>query len=125
MLCLCPYRKTKGAIISWPDPHSIMRHFVLLKYLQVMALPLKSGPLTGIGVMASLYTALLLNSPRASRKASSVLLSQLAQADGLLLLYWGLGAMRVTLGISQEDLERLELGLLSSHRLASLLLLGW
>ncbi|KAL7886031.1 hypothetical protein AOLI_G00063260 [Acnodon oligacanthus] len=121
--CTLP-RKSKGVTVSWPDPHSILHHFVLLKYLQVMTLPLMNGLLLGIGALASLYTALLPNSPRASRKASSVLLGQLAQADSLLLLHWGLGAVRPALGVPQEALEGLEHGLLASHCLASLLLLG-
>uniref|UniRef100_A0A3B1JIA7 G-protein coupled receptors family 1 profile domain-containing protein n=1 Tax=Astyanax mexicanus TaxID=7994 RepID=A0A3B1JIA7_ASTMX len=116
--------KTKGMLIGWPDPHSSMRHFVLLKYLQVLMFPLKNVPLMGIGALASLYTALLLSSPRVSRKSSSVLLGQLAQADGLLLLHWGLGALRPALGVPEKALEGLEHGLLASHRLASLLLLG-
>lgn len=111
-------------IIGWPDPHSTTRHFVQLKYLQVLALPLRNDTLLGIGALASLYTALLLSSPRASCKASSILLGQLARADSLLLLRWGLEALGPALKVPEETLEALERGLLASHRLVSLLLLG-
>lgn len=110
-----------------------MRRFLLLKYIQILLLPLANELLLAVGALASLYTLLLLSSPRFSRKASTVLLGQLAWADGLLLLRWslglesglGLGDVALSLGCDAEAAPRLVRGLLlEAHHLASLLLLS-
>lgn len=116
-----------------PAPRGEVRRFLLLKYIQILLLPLGNEVLLAVGALASLYTLLLLSSPRFSRKASTVLLGQLAWADGLLLLRWslglesglGLGDVRLSLGCDTEATPWLMRGLLlEAHHLASLLLLS-
>ncbi|XP_018592757.1 uncharacterized protein LOC108925380 [Scleropages formosus] len=99
------------------DPRSTLRRYLLLKYVQVLLLPQGNKLLLALGALASLRAALLLSSPRVSSKASSVLLGQLAAADGLLLLHWSLGALGGLLGNLTE-------GLLDTHHLVSLLFLS-
>ncbi|KAJ8394380.1 hypothetical protein AAFF_G00045910 [Aldrovandia affinis] len=106
-----------------PDPRSGLKRYLMLKYLQALALPLANELLVALGALASLYTAMLLCSPRVSRKASTVLLGQLAWADGLAVAHWGLGA----LGWAVDEpgaLATLGSGLLSSNQHASLLFLS-
>ncbi|XP_064184400.1 type-1 angiotensin II receptor-like [Anguilla rostrata] len=106
------------------DPRGGLKRYLLLKYLQVLVLPLGNEVLLTLGALASLYTAvLLLCSPHVSRKASTVLLSQLPWADGLVVACWGLGA----LGWAVEDrgaLAKLGSKLLSANQHASLLFLS-
>ncbi|KAL4648823.1 hypothetical protein GN956_G6898 [Arapaima gigas] len=99
------------------DLRSSLRRYLLLKYVQILVLPQGNELLLALGALTSLHTALLLRSPRISSKSSSVLLRQLAAADGLLLLHWGLGALVGVLGTVAH-------GLLESHHLTSLLFLS-
>ncbi|XP_061093005.1 uncharacterized protein LOC133125251 [Conger conger] len=111
-----------GAVF-W-DPRAGLKSYLLLKYLQVLVLPGGNEALVTLGALASLYTAVLLRSPRVSRKASTVLLGQLAWADGLVAARWGLGM----LGWAVEDrgaLAKLGSGLSISHQHASLLFLSY
>lgn len=121
------------AAVGPPAPRGAVRRFLLLKYIQILLLPPGNELLLAVGALASLYTLLLLSSPCFSRKASTVLLSQLAWADGLLLLRWslglesglGLGDVRLSLGCDAESTPWLMQGLLlEAHHLASLLLLS-
>ncbi|KAG5263679.1 hypothetical protein AALO_G00267440 [Alosa alosa] len=114
-------------------PRDALRRFLLLKYIQTLLLPLGNELLLAVGALASLYTLLLLSSPHVSRKASVVLLGQLARADGLLLLRWGLGLefglglgdMKLSLGCDGQATPWIVRGLLlEAHHLASLLLLS-
>lgn len=113
-------------------PRGALRRFLLLKYVQTLLLPLGNELLLAVGALASLHTLLLLSSPRLSRKSSTVLLGQLAWADGLLLLRWSLGlesGLRVgkswlCLGGGVEAMTWTKEGLLDAHHLASLLLLS-
>ncbi|KAI1898924.1 hypothetical protein AGOR_G00077400 [Albula goreensis] len=110
-----------GAVFR--DPRGRLKRYLLLKYLQVLVLPLGNEVLVSLGALASLYTAVLLCSPRVSRKASTVLLGQLAWADSLVAARWGLEA----LGWAMEEhgaLVALGRGLLSSNQQASLLFLS-
>ena len=105
------------------DHRGALKRYLLLKYLQVLLLPGRNEALVTLGALASLHTAVLLRSPRVSRKASTVLLGQLAWADGLAVARWGLGA----LGWAVEDcgaLAELGSGLSISHHHASLLFLS-
>lgn len=105
------------------DPRGGLKRYLLLKYLQVLVLPGGNEVLATVGALASLYTAMLLCSPRVSRKASTVLLGQLAWTDALVGARWGLRA----LGWAVEDLgtlSKLRSGLLVSHQHASLLFLS-
>lgn len=113
-------------------PHGALRRFLLLKYIQTLLLPLGNELLLAVGALASLHTLLLLSSPRLSRKATTVLLGQLAWADGLLLLRWSLGLeyslgpgkVGLSLGGGVETVAWMKEGLLDAHHLASMLLLS-
>ncbi|XP_062381024.1 uncharacterized protein LOC134069162 [Sardina pilchardus] len=122
-----------AAVTGLMAPRDALRRFLLLKYIQTLLLPLGNELLLAVGALASLYTLLLLSSPRVSRKASVVLLGQLARADGLLLLRWGLGLesglglgdLRLSLGCVGQASPWIVRGLLpEAHHLASLLLLS-
>ncbi|KAJ8338340.1 hypothetical protein SKAU_G00373060 [Synaphobranchus kaupii] len=110
-----------GAVLR--DPRARLKRYLLLKYLQVLVLPLGNELLVTLGALASLYTAMLLRSPRVSHKASTVLLGQLAWADSLVVAHWGLGVLGWTLE-ERVALAKLGSGLLSSNQHASLLFLS-
>ncbi|XP_066571399.1 type-1 angiotensin II receptor isoform X2 [Amia ocellicauda] len=99
------------------DPRSTLRRYLLLKYLQVLVLPSGNTLVSSLGMLGSMCAALLLRLPSVSRKASTVLLSQLAWADGLVLLCRGLAALPVAM-------EGLGQGLLAANGHASLLFLS-
>ncbi|XP_015207055.2 type-1 angiotensin II receptor-like [Lepisosteus oculatus] len=103
------------------DPRYALKRYLLLKYLQVLVLPSGNGLVSTLGLLGSLYAGLLLRSPCVSRKASTVLLSQLAWADGLVLLHRGLGVLQGQAGGPLEGLRR---GLLTANEHASVLLLS-
>lgn len=127
---LLPLSELSAAVGS-KAPRCTLRRFLLLKYIQTLLLPLGNELLLAAGALASLHTLLVLTSPCLSRKASTVLLGQLAWADGLLLLRWGLdlesglGLGKVWLSLSGvEATPWLKSGLLEAHHLSSLLLLS-
>ncbi|KAJ8254882.1 hypothetical protein GJAV_G00198410 [Gymnothorax javanicus] len=105
------------------DPRRGLKRYLLLKYLQVLVLPQGNEVLVALGALASLYTVVLLRSPTVSRKASTVLLGQLAWADGLVVARWCLGALRCAVE-DRGALAGLEVGFLSSSHNASLLFLS-
>uniref|UniRef100_A0AAY4E7X6 Uncharacterized protein n=1 Tax=Denticeps clupeoides TaxID=299321 RepID=A0AAY4E7X6_9TELE len=129
----CPDRyKYQSKSLGRLDPRSALRWFLLVKYIQVLLLPGTNELLLAMGAAASLHTLMLLSSPGTSRKVSTVLLGQLAWADGLLLLRWALGLLlgqlNVLVGLQQDLLEahhNCSLLLLSCLSLEALLVAWW
>ncbi|XP_005460555.1 uncharacterized protein LOC100690875 isoform X2 [Oreochromis niloticus] len=140
--CLCfPGSVTKGV---HPASKGWLRRFLLLKLVTVLLFPHGVGLPLLLGCVFSLRALLLLRSPHISTKPSTVLLSQLALSDSLVLLHWAL-RLGVTLGRWMEEVGwKAEVSfmkegksvwwreaakvlchqLLDAHQLASLLLLG-
>lgn len=113
-----------------------LRRFLLLKLATVLLLPAGAQLPLLAGCVSSLRALPLLRSSRVSTKPSTVLLDQLALADGLLLLRWmlqlgvtllqwtGSGSGSVS-GLWWTDaVSVLCQQLLDAHQLVSLLLLG-
>ncbi|XP_075899634.1 uncharacterized protein LOC142899760 [Nelusetta ayraudi] len=113
-----------------------LRRFLLLKLATVLLLPGGAQLPLLAGCVSSLRALPLLRSSRVSTKPSTVLLDQLALADGLLLLRWmlqlgvtllqwtGSGSGSVS-GLWWTDaVSVLCQQLLDAHQLVSLLLLG-
>ncbi|XP_041653863.1 uncharacterized protein LOC121516578 [Cheilinus undulatus] len=124
-----------------------LRRFLLLKLVTVLLFHGTRGahlPLL-VGCTFSLQALLLLHSPHTSTKPSTVLLGQLALADGLVLLNWMLRlGVALTWWWREEESFEIKIGLmkergpiwwkeavsvlcqqlLDAHHLASLLLLG-
>ncbi|XP_034546405.1 uncharacterized protein LOC117817750 [Notolabrus celidotus] len=149
--------KTAWGISSWCWPGSVtegglsaskewLRRFLLLKLVTVLLFQGFQGaqlPLL-VSCAYSLQALLLLRSPHISIKPSTVLLGQLALADGLVLLSWTLqlganlnwwmeeAGFEIQTGLMKEGASawRREAvstfceQLLDAHHLASLLLLG-
>ncbi|XP_029966450.1 uncharacterized protein LOC115402129 isoform X2 [Salarias fasciatus] len=112
-----------------------LRHFLLLKLATVLLCPPVADLPLLVGCAFSLRALLLLRSPHISTKPSTVLLGQLALADGLVPLRW---ALRLAVDLGgwvaraegeppgrwREAVSALCLQLPDAHHLASLLLLG-
>ncbi|XP_030595960.1 uncharacterized protein LOC115787406 [Archocentrus centrarchus] len=136
--CLCHPGRAHLTSKRW------LRRFLLLKLVTVLLFPHGvSFPLL-LGCVFSLRALLLLRSPYISTKPSTVLLSQLALTDSLVLLHWAL-RLGATVGRWMEgagyevEVSFMKKGksdwwkeatnvlchqLLDAHQLASLLLLG-
>uniref|UniRef100_A0A8C6KHQ0 Uncharacterized protein n=1 Tax=Nothobranchius furzeri TaxID=105023 RepID=A0A8C6KHQ0_NOTFU len=112
------------------DCQGWLRRFILLKLVTVLLFPHGASLPLLVSCVFSLRALMLLRSPHISTKPSTVLLTQLALADSLVWLHWGLclgmslcwwieeiRSMRYTMIVLSQQL-------LDAHHLASLLLLG-
>ncbi|NXO82046.1 LPAR6 protein, partial [Sitta europaea] len=63
-----------------------LRRYLALKYIQYLVLSSSNAVITLLGLLASAYTMILLQSAKVSSKSTTVLISSLAQADILVFL---------------------------------------
>ncbi|XP_029132413.1 uncharacterized protein [Labrus bergylta] len=141
--CCWPGSVTEGGLSASKE---WLRRFILLKLVTVLLFPGAQGAQLSllVGCVFSLQALLLLHSPHISTKPSTVLLGQLALADGLVLLNWLLHLGATLAWWIEEAGSEMKMGfmktggsalwreavsvlcqqLLDAHHLASLLLLG-
>ncbi|NXN94797.1 P2RY6 protein, partial [Rhinopomastus cyanomelas] len=63
-----------------------LRRYLVLKYIQYLVLSSSNAISTCLGLLGSLYTAILLQSAKVSAKSTAVLISSLAKADILVAI---------------------------------------